>query len=212
MNKHSNSSIIIGIDEAGRGPLAGPVVSASVILAQDFNNASIKDSKKLSANKRKILNQIIQEYKGNYHSFGIIDNQIIDQYNILNATLMSMLISLKDIDQKVDKIIIDGNKVPNEKHINMLLELQIINQSEAKRLFNLLTKMTPIIKGDDKYLEIASASILAKIKRDGIMLELSKIHSEYKWNKNKGYGTKEHIEAIKQYGLTKYHRESFLKC
>ena len=193
---------VIGLDEAGRGPLAGPVSAAAVLFLDrniDFIDL-INDSKKLSKKKRESLfAQITNHPKILYHN-QIIDNNIIDQINILNATKQAMQKSVLAIYQQakikninITQILTDGN----------LLMLKDINRPDNTY------PETPVIKGDSKSLSIAAASIIAKVSRDQIM---QKLHSEfpyYNWQKNSGYGTKEHLDAIKKYGISSYHRKSF---
>lgn len=177
---------IIGIDEAGRGPLAGPVVAAAVIMPLDNPILGINDSKKLSQKQRedlfqKILNNAIKVRAT------IVHNPIIDKMNILNATLLAMELSFKKINLSFDKVLIDGNK------------------SFCKN-YNFLT----VIKGDAKSYSIACASIVAKVVRDKIMLHYAKKIPFYQWEKNMGYPTKSHYEMIKKYGISNLHRKSFL--
>lgn len=175
-----------GTDEAGRGCLAGPVTAAAVILPNNFENNDLNDSKKLSEVKRRMLRPIIEN---SALSYGIthIFIETIDTINILNASLLAMQRSIEKLHIKPAHIAVDGNRF---------------------KTFD-PTPHTCIIKGDGKYLHIAAASVLAKTYRDAYM---DKIHLEYpmyNWKKNKGYPTAEHREAIRKYGITKYHRKSF---
>ena len=175
-----------GTDEAGRGCLAGPVTAAAVILPKSFKNKLLNDSKQLSEAKRDALRPIIEEQAV---CFGVchVHEEEIDKINILNASITAMHRSIDTLNTTPEFIIVDGNKF---------------------KPFNDIPYET-IIKGDGKYLNIAAASVLAKTYRDAYM---EKIHEEfpmYNWKKNKGYPTKEHREAIKKYGPTKYHRKSF---
>lgn len=179
-------NIIAGIDEAGRGPLAGPVVAASVIFENETIIEGINDSKKLSACKREELFEKIIT-KSLCYSIGIVDEKQIDEINILNAALKAMKNAADKLTVKPDLILIDGNK-PFKSEI----------------------PVKTIVKGDAKSFSIAAASILAKVTRDRIMKEASENHPEYLWHKNKGYGTKQHIEAIHNFGYTDFHRVSFL--
>lgn len=179
--------VVAGIDEVGRGPLFGPVVSAVVILPKDNKLIGIDDSKKISEIKRKELYQKILEECIEY-SIGIADNNEIDGINILNATKLSMERAIKSLNKTVDHLLID-----------------------ALTLENVDIDQTPIIKGDSKSISIAAASIIAKVTRDTMIEEIAKEYKEYDLDKNKGYGTKKHYEAIKKYGITKFHRKSFLK-
>ena len=182
-----NSGIvnIAGIDEAGRGPLAGPVVAAAVIFPKGYFNKEIKDSKVLTARKRDELFEVIIKDARSY-SVGIVDSLVIDEINILNATFKAMKISIESLSIKPDYLLIDGNQFCE---INIPHEL--------------------IVKGDSKSVSIAAASIIAKVTRDRIMVKLSEEYPEYNLSKHKGYGTKEHIYLIKKYGRSEIHRESF---
>ncbi len=183
--KFSNFDFECGTDEAGRGCLAGPVTAAAVILPVNFNFKLINDSKQLSSKKRELIKPIIESEA---ISFGVahIFPKKIDEINILNASIMAMHNSISKL-KKVEFISVDGNKFKTFK----------------------LTPHQTHVKGDSKFQNIAAASILAKTYRDSYM---DKIHEEfpmYNWKQNKGYPTKEHREAIKNYGTTKYHRMSF---
>ncbi len=175
-----------GCDEAGRGCLAGPVVAAAVILPPDFTHSVLNDSKKINEKNRYLLRKEIEEIAISY-AIGIIDNKGIDETNILKASIMAMHKALDSLKIVPEHIIIDGNKFIKYK--------EIPHQT--------------IVKGDAKYYSIAAASILAKTYRDDIMHELHLKHPEYNWKKNKAYPTKEHRQAIKDYGTTPYHRMSF---
>jgi len=184
--QYSDHDFECGTDEAGRGCLSGPVTAAAVILNKNFKSKLITDSKKLSINQREKAKQIILKNCIAYAIFSV-SNQKIDEINILNASILAMQKSINKLNHKVDFIIVDGNK------------FKPINNIEFKT----------IIKGDQKYLNIAAASILAKTYRDNYMEKIHKEYPEYNWGKNKGYPTKEHKLAIKKYGITKYHRKSF---
>jgi len=186
-NKIWNEKIkyIAGVDEAGRGPLAGPVVSASVILPKDFNNPFLNDSKLLSKKKRNELFEIIKKEAISI-GIGIIDNDIIDKINILEATKLSMKEAINNLSVKPDFIIIDHVK------------LDLIN-SES------------FTKGDQLSLSIAAASVIAKVTRDNLMKEYDKLYPEYDFVNNQGYGTKKHLDALNKYGPTKIHRLTFNK-
>ena len=177
---------ICGIDEAGRGPLAGPVVVASVIMPADSIIEGVNDSKKVSEKKREKLYDLILEEAISY-GVGIIGQDEIDDINILNATKKGLTMSLKELDKKPDLIIVDALT-----HIDTL---GIPYES--------------IIKGDAKCYSIAAASIIAKVTRDRIMREWDKVYPQYGFEKHKGYGTAAHIAAIKEYGLCPIHRKSF---
>ena len=184
--QYSDHDFECGTDEAGRGCLSGPVTAAAVILNKNFKSKLITDSKKLSINQREEAKKIILKNCIAYAIFSV-SNQKIDEINILNASILAMQKSINKLNHKVDFIIVDGNK------------FKPINNIEFKT----------IIKGDQKYLNIAAASILAKTYRDNYMKKIHKEYPEYNWKKNKGYPTKEHKLAIKKYGITKYHRKSF---
>jgi len=186
MNKFSKFKYEAGIDEAGRGSLAGPVTAAAVILGKNFENKDLKDSKKLSPKKRLELKKYIENNALSY-SVAFVSSLHIDKNNILNSTFKAMHMSLKGLDIKPDFVLVDGNLFKPYKDI--------------------IYKC--IIKGDQKYHNIAAASILAKTYRDEYMSNLHVKFPEYNWIKNKGYGTKYHIDMITKYGKTKYHRKTF---
>lgn len=178
--------LVCGVDEAGRGPLAGPVVAAAVIFDSKTFISKVNDSKKLSERVREELyDEIIS--KSVSYGIGIVKEKKIDKINILQATLSAMQIAVKKLSIKPDLILIDGNK------------------SFAARI-----PTVTIVKGDSKSFSIAAASILAKVTRDRIMRKASNKHPDYLWFKNKGYGTREHIAAIKEFGITSLHRRTFL--
>tara|TARA_R110000787_G_scaffold201935_2_gene312737 strand:- start:1891 stop:2496 length:606 start_codon:yes stop_codon:yes gene_type:complete len=184
--KINKQLIECGTDEAGRGCLAGPVTAAAVILPDNFKNKTLTDSKQLSEKKRAFLKLIIEEQA---ICFGVshIMMEKIDEINILNASILAMHKSIEKLSKKPELIAVDGNRFKPF--------LDIPHQT--------------IIKGDGKYLHIAAASILAKTYRDAYMEEIDKEYPMYNWKQNKGYPTKEHREAIRKYGITKYHRKSF---
>ena len=182
----SDSFFECGTDEAGRGCLAGPVTAAAVILPNDFSNAILNDSKLLSEKHRNLLKPII-EIEAIAFAFHHIWPDEIDTINILNASILAMHKSIEQLQTTPDFIIVDGNRFKTYSNI----------------------PHQTIIKGDSKYLNIAAASVLAKTHRDAYM---EKIHEEfpmYNWKQNKGYPTKEHREAIRNFGITKYHRKTF---
>lgn len=195
-----------GTDEAGRGCLAGPVTAAAVILPADFENTILNDSKQLSEKDRFLLKPIIEQYAVCYSVTHLFPDEI-DEINILNASMKGMQECILKLNQKPDFIIVDGNRALNAK---LGLKNTFGKQFSFEEIE--LLKSIPnqsIIKGDGKFLSIAAASILAKTYRDEYM---EKIHHEfpmYNWKKNKGYPTKEHREAIRKHGTTKYHRMSF---
>ena len=176
-----------GIDEAGRGPLAGPVVAAVVVFKPNTKIEGINDSKKLSESKRDELFDIIKDQAIDY-GIGIVNNEEIDKFNILNATYMAMKKAVNCLEKTPDYLLIDATTIPG---------VDIAQK--------------PIIKGDSKSISIAAASILAKVTRDSIMYQYDEIYPEYGFKSHKGYGTKEHYEAIEKQGITPIHRKSFLK-
>ncbi len=184
---HLNIKLIeAGCDEAGRGCLAGPVFAAAVIFPKNYKNNLLDDSKKLSKKNRYFLRkQIINDSIS--WAVASVDNLEIDKINILNASIKAMQLALDKLDIKPEHILIDGNRFKPYKSI----------------------PHTCIIKGDEKYMSIAAASILAKTFRDDYMIDLHKKFPEYDWNKNKGYPTKKHREGIIKCGITKYHRKTF---
>ena len=183
IEKSYGNVIIAGVDEAGRGPLAGPVVAAAVIVDQQNIIAGIRDSKKISKKKREELyDKITAHYRW---SVGIISSEEIDQINILEATKKACELAVSSMDMGSEIVLVDGNM-----------------KFEDQRFLS-------IIKGDDKSISIAAASIVAKVTRDRLMDNLSDEFPEYKWHQNSGYGTKEHMEAIIKYGQSVYHRKSF---
>ena len=181
---------VIGIDEVGRGAFCGPVVSCSVLLEKKILNNNlvfqITDSKKLNHKKRIILSKFIKEYSS--YSIGVANNLEIDEMNVLRATNLSMIRSYEKFKKTENLIKIDGLKT-----------------------FSLNEKTTFIKNGDQKSICIAAASIIAKTWRDRLMTLYSRIYPMYGWERNKGYGTREHRDAIKKFGLTKIHRKSFLR-
>lgn len=181
---------IAGIDEAGRGPLAGPVVAAAVIFPKNLLLEGIDDSKKLSESKREVLYYEIVNKCVSY-SVSIVDEKFIDEHNILNATKAAMVNAIAQLTIKPQVVLIDAVKLPE-------LNSQGI-QYEA------------VVKGDQKSVSIAAASIIAKVTRDKLMIEYDSRYPSYNFKKHKGYGTKEHILAIKKYGICPIHRLSFTK-
>ncbi len=177
-------NFIAGIDEVGRGPLIGPVVTAAVILPKDFYDERINDSKKLTEKKRELLYDVIMENALSV-GVGMSSPKVIDEINILNATKKAMVEAVNNLSIKPEHLLIDAVK----------LDIDI--------------PQTSIIKGDAKSQSIASASIIAKVTRDRMMLELDKKYPMYDFKHNKGYGTKKHIEALYKYGPLKEHRKSF---
>jgi ribonuclease HII len=180
--------VIAGIDEVGRGPLAGPVVSAAVILGNDFSVNGITDSKQLSSRKRDDLYNQIYKHAQDI-SLGMVANDIIDQINILQAARLSMRYAVEQLQNPPDFLLIDG-----------------IYQIESS------IPQETIKKGDQRSISIAAASIIAKVTRDRIMTKYSTEYPEYGFEQHKGYGTKKHRDAIKKYGICPIHRRTFKGC
>ena len=174
-----------GVDEVGRGCLAGPVFAAAVILNNDINTKNIKDSKKIRFKKRILLSEYIK--KNSIYAVGTASVEEINEINILNASLLSMKRALSKLKTRPSIAYIDGLFVPK----------------------NMKIKCEAFIKGDEKIISIAAASIVAKAARDLFMIKLGKKFPKYRWNKNFGYGTAEHIKGLKKYGVTKHHRKKF---
>ena len=175
---------IAGVDEVGRGPLIGPVVTAAVILPKDYYDERINDSKKLTEKKRELLYDVIME-NAIAVGIGMSSNEVIDEINILQATKRAMKEAINNLSVKPEHVLIDAVK----------LDIDIPS--------------TSIIKGDAKSQSIAAASIIAKVTRDRMLIEWDKKYPEYDFKHNKGYGTKKHIEAIYKYGVLKEHRKTF---
>ena len=180
--------VICGIDEAGRGPLAGPVVIAAAIMSRDSMIEGVNDSKKVSEKKREELYEIITQEAISY-GVGIIDQKEIDRINILNATKEGLTMAIRELTVRPNKIIVDA----------------------LKGIETLGIPYDSIIKGDAKCYSISAASIIAKVTRDRIMRQWDEVYPQYGFAKHKGYGTAEHIAAIKEYGLCPLHRRSFVK-
>ena len=177
--------LIAGVDEVGRGSLIGPVYAAAVILKKNLDKKKLKDSKKLTKKNREILEKYIK--KNSYWSIGSASLNEIEKLNILNASLLAMKRAIIKLKIKPKQVLIDGNKVPKIKNYNLKY----------------------VIKGDEKIPEISAASIIAKVSRDRLITKMSKKYIRYSWNKNAGYGTKDHLSAIKKFGITKHHRKTF---
>lgn len=186
--KNKGYNAVCGVDEAGRGPLCGPVCAASVILPIDCEIEGLNDSKKLSEKKREALFDVICQ-KALAYSIEFVDNNVIDEINILEATMMCMTNAVKTLSISADYALIDGNKIPKM--------LDIPAES--------------VVKGDAKSMSIAAASILAKVSRDRLMMQYDEKYPQYNFKKHKGYGTKAHYEAIIEFGPCEIHRKSFLK-
>lgn len=178
---------ICGVDEAGRGPLAGPVCAAAVILPPDCIIEGLNDSKKLSEKKREALFDVIKD-KALAYSIAMASEKEIDEINILQATFLAMKRAVDSLSIKPDYILVDGNRDP---------------------MFGTDTEL--VVKGDSLSASIAAASVLAKVTRDRFMLEIDKKYPQYQFSKHKGYGTKLHYEMIAEYGISDVHRRTFLK-
>lgn len=182
-----NQVIEAGCDEAGRGSLVGPVFAAAVILPSDFTCEGLDDSKKMSARKRLIIKALIEQAAVSFH-VAAASREEIERMNILNASILAMHRALNGLSRQPAMILVDGNRF---KPYNSI-------------------QHTCIVKGDGLFMSIAAASVLAKTYRDALMLELHDEYPQYGWDTNKGYATRRHIDAIRQYGLTPHHRKSFL--
>ena len=185
-NNYYIGKIEAGCDEAGRGCLAGSVYAAAVILPDDYQNDLLNDSKQLTEKRRYQLREIIERDAVAW-AVGIVTPEEIDKINILNASILAMHRALDQLKVRPEAIIVDGNRFKPYNNI----------------------PHTTIVKGDGKYLSIAAASILAKTYRDDYMNRLAEEYPQYDWRSNKGYPTKKHREAIKQFGITPYHRKSY---
>lgn len=185
--KNEGYNIICGVDEAGRGPLAGPVFACAIIMRDDFIIPEVNDSKKLSEKKREALYDIILENALDY-SVAFVSEKEIDEINILNATMKAMDMAISGLKIKPDLALIDGNQNRGISANNKT-----------------------VIKGDAKSYNIAAASIIAKVSRDRFILKMDEIYPEYGFKNHKGYGTKEHMENLRKYGPCEIHRRTFLK-
>ena len=185
-NYYEQGRVEAGCDEAGRGCLAGSVYAAAVILPPDYHNERLNDSKKLTARQRYALRQDIERDAVAW-AVGVVTPQEIDQINILNASILAMHRALDQLQARPEAIIVDGNRFKPYRDL----------------------PHTTIVKGDGKYLSIAAASILAKTYRDDEMVRLAQEYPDYDWQHNMGYPTRKHREAIRQHGITPYHRRTF---
>lgn len=185
-NYYEQGRVEAGCDEAGRGCLAGSVYAAAVILPPDYHNERLNDSKKLTARQRYALRQDIERDAVAW-AVGVVTPQEIDQINILNASILAMHRALDQLQVRPEAIIVDGNRFKPYRDL----------------------PHTTIVKGDGKYLSIAAASILAKTYRDDEMVRLAQEYPDYDWQHNMGYPTRKHREAIRQHGVTPYHRRTF---
>lgn len=186
LSKYYEGKIEAGCDEAGRGCLAGSVYAAAVVLPEGYQNELLNDSKQLSEKKRYQLREIIERDAVAW-AVGIVTPEEIDQINILNASILAMHRALDQLKVRPEAIIVDGNRFKPYQEL----------------------PHTTIVKGDGKYLAIAAASILAKTYRDDYMNQLAEEYPQYDWRSNKGYPTRKHREAIRQFGVTPYHRKSY---
>ena len=177
--------IIAGVDEVGRGSLIGPVYAAAVILNKSINKKLLKDSKKITKTKREFLSKYIK--KNSIWAIGKASVKEIEKINILNASLLAMKRAIKRLKKKPSLVLVDGNKLPEIKNYSL----------------------KSIIKGDQKIPSISAASIIAKVTRDKMVTNLGKKFKGYSWDQNYGYGTKQHLKAIKKLGITKQHRKTF---
>jgi ribonuclease HII len=177
--------IIAGVDEVGRGSLIGPVYAAAVILSKDIDIKLLKDSKTTKKEKREMLSKYIKN--NSIWAIAKASRNEIDKINILQASLLAMKRAIKKLKKKPSQVLIDGNKIPILKNY----------------------KMKAVVKGDIKIPAISAASIIAKVARDKFIISLSKKNKGYYWNKNFGYGTKQHLRALKKLGITKHHRKTF---
>ena len=177
--------ILAGVDEVGRGSLIGPVYAAAVILNSSINKKLLRDSKTLTKDKREKLDKYIKE--NSIWAIGQASTKEIERINILHASLLAMKRAILKLKTKPSLVLIDGNKLPDLKNY----------------------KLKYVIKGDQKIPSISAASIIAKVSRDKFVTKLSKEFIDYGWDTNSGYGTKQHLKAIKKFGITKYHRRTF---
>jgi ribonuclease HII len=202
----SNYNIETGTDEAGRGCLAGPVTAAAVILPAGFDNPILNDSKQISEKIREKLRPIIEHEAISFAVTHLFPKEI-DEINILNASMKAMQESILKLNPTPEFIIVDGNRLLNAKLGLKSTFGKAFSAAEIELLQSIPNQS--IIKGDSKYLSIAAASVLAKTYRDDYMNSIHEEFPMYNWKQNKGYPTKEHREAIRKYGATKYHRMSF---
>lgn len=203
-----------GCDEAGRGPLAGPVYAAAVILPEDFRHPLLDDSKKMTEKARNILREVIEKEAVAY-SVQAADTKEIDDINILNASIAVMQRAVMQLDPRPDYLLIDGNRFYSFSRMASIVKAASGNpvhgnaaEMQLLALYDAIP-YTCVVKGDGKYASIAAASVLAKTFRDEFMRKIALEYPEYGWDRNMGYPTRDHIEAIRKYGFTPYHRRSF---
>lgn len=209
LNHYYENKIEAGCDEAGRGCLAGSVYAAAVILPKDYQNEILNDSKQLSEKKRYLLREQIERDAVAW-AVGVVTPEEIDQINILNASILAMHRALDQLTVRPEAIIVDGNRFKpyygvSGSKFQVSGSTILPQETDNKKLL----PHTCIVKGDGKYLSIAAASILAKTYRDDYMNRLAEEYPQYDWLSNKGYPTKKHRAAIREFGLTPYHRKSF---
>ena len=198
-----------GCDEAGRGCLAGSVYAAAVILPPDYQNELLNDSKQLTEHRRYQLRDVIQ-HDAVAWAVGIVTPEEIDHINILNASILAMHRALDQLTVRPEAIIVDGNRFkPYYEPSTLHAQPSTLNAQPSTLNAQPSTPHTCIVKGDAKYLSIAAASVLAKTYRDDYMNHLAEEYPQYDWQSNKGYPTKKHRDAIRQYGITPYHRRSY---
>ncbi len=183
----NGANVVAGIDEAGRGPLAGPVVAGAMILPQKFRHKTLNDSKQLSEEQREEIYAELTANPDIHWAIGVSEVEVIDHYNILRATWRAMQLALDALDVRPDHVLVDGLPVP------------LIG----------VNKMTAIVKGDCKSFSIAGASVVAKVTRDRLMVALHEQYPQYNFAQHKGYGTPEHVAALEKYGPSPVHRKSF---
>ncbi len=203
LSNYYEGKIEAGCDEAGRGCLAGSVYAAAVILPPDYQNAELNDSKQLTARRRQLLRTIIERDAVAW-AVGVVTPEEIDRMNILNASILAMHRALDQLSVRPEAIIIDGNRFKPYYPPTTISHSSSPTPHSSRPLPH-----TTIVKGDGKYLSIAAASILAKTYRDDYMDRLAEEYPQYDWLSNKGYPTRKHREAIRQYGITPYHRRTF---
>jgi len=198
-----------GCDEAGRGCLAGSVYAAAVILPPDYQNELLNDSKQLTEHRRYQLRDVIQ-HDAVAWAVGVVTPEEIDHINILNASILAMHRALDQLTVRPEAIIVDGNRFkPYYEPSTLHAQPSTLNPQRSTLNAQPSTPHTCIVKGDAKYLSIAAASVLAKTYRDDYMNHLAEEYPQYDWQSNKGYPTKKHRDAIRQYGITPYHRRSY---
>ena len=202
MNFMTEDAVEAGCDEAGRGPLAGPVFAAAVILPHDFHHPLLNDSKQMTEKARDILRPIIEK-EAIAWSVQAVSAEDIDSINILNASIAGMWRAVFELDPRPEHLLIDGNRFRTYRMTS--------DGAVSEAIYSAYNDIpyTCVVKGDGKYSPIAAASVLAKTWRDEYMRKLAAEYPQYGWDRNMGYPTREHIDAIREYGLTPHHRKSF---